>query len=241
MNEAVPTAVLFDVDGTLLRNVRRREYREMMCRMIVDIFGTEGNLRKVDFAGRTDLSIFQEALQSEGIDGAEIRSKLPELKAYSVKIVSQMSRDGDLFQLCDGVIPLLEAISQDERIAATLLTGNLEDLAHEKMKVVGISSYFSLRGAYGSDADDRNQLPAIAAVRLEEQLGEPVPPHRMVIVGDTPRDIACARHHGARVVAVASGFHTRDQLRPHTPDHLLTDLSDTEEVLRILSKGTAAT
>jgi phosphoglycolate phosphatase-like HAD superfamily hydrolase len=117
----------------------------------------------------------------------------------------------------------------------TLLTGNLEALAHAKVHSAGIGHFFRLRGAYGSDAEDRNQLPAIAAQRVGDQLGERIPPGRMIIIGDTPRDIECARHFGVRVVAVASGFHSREQLRPFSPDALLRDFGRTREVVRMLS------
>jgi phosphoglycolate phosphatase-like HAD superfamily hydrolase len=68
-----------------------------------------------------------------------------------------------------------------------------------------------------------------------EQLREPLTPERMTIVGDTPRDITCARHYGARVLAVASGYHSTDQLRAFQPDALLPDLSNTGEVMQVLA------
>jgi len=228
-------AVLFDIDGTLLRGTRGREYREEICRMLVELFGTEGRLRDVDFAGRTDLSIYREALEPAGIDPSVIRDRLPELQEGSVEVVRRMSRTGQVFYLCAGVRELLDELSNNGHFALSLLTGNLEKLARTKLHDAGIGGYFRLRGAFGSDAEDRNQLPAIAASRLAEQLGRPVPPQRMIIIGDTPRDIACARHYGARAVAVASGRHTMDQLRQLQPDGLLPDLSNTEEVLRLLT------
>jgi phosphoglycolate phosphatase-like HAD superfamily hydrolase len=228
-------AILFDIDGTLLRPARRLEYREMMCRMLADIFGTEGKLREVDFSGRTDLAIYREALEPEGIDGDQIRRNLPRLEEASVEIIRRMSSRGEVFHLCDGVRELLDALSGDDRFVSTLLTGNFESLALSKLHAAGIGRYFNVRGAYGSDAEDRNQLPAIAAQRLMEQLGEAIAPRRMTIVGDTPRDIACARHYGARVLAVASGYHSVDQLRTFQPDACLADLSDTCEVLKALA------
>ncbi len=228
-------AVLFDIDGTLLRAARRLEYRELMCAMLAEIFGTEGRLREVDFAGRTDLAIYRDALAPAGIDGERIRAAVPRLEQASVEIVRRMARTGTAFVLCPGVRELLDALAADERFVVTLLTGNLEALAHAKLQAAGIGDYFRVRGAYGSDAEDRDLLPAIAARRLAEHLGRPIPAARMVVVGDTPRDIACARHYGARVLAVASGHHTIDQLGRHGPDALLPDLSETARVLEILS------
>ncbi|MFH1575012.1 MAG: hypothetical protein ABIG68_13590, partial [Acidobacteriota bacterium] len=174
-------AVLFDIDGTLLRATRRSEYREEMCAMLRRIFGTEGELRRVDFAGRTDLSIYREALETHGFTVEDIRTGLPQLKAASVEIVDRMSREGEVFRLCAGVRPLLEAVSGDGRFVCTLLTGNLEDLAMAKLRSVGLAQYFPVRGAYGSDAEDRNRLPAIAAQRFFDQLGRDLPAERMII------------------------------------------------------------
>jgi phosphoglycolate phosphatase len=227
--------ILFDIDGTLLRATRGREYRELIGRMLVNIFGTEGRLSEVDFSGRTDISIYREALESAGVDAALILRKAPDIEAASADIIRRMSDAGDAFYLCNGVRNLLEALQDEGRCVSTVLTGNFETLANCKLQAVGIGSYFRVRGAYGSDHEDRNELPAIAARRFREQFGEPVPPWRMTIVGDTPRDIGCARHHGARVVAVATGHHSMEQLRPCGPDALLPDLSRTDEVVQLLS------
>ncbi|HSE36647.1 MAG TPA: HAD hydrolase-like protein, partial [Blastocatellia bacterium] len=86
------------------------------------------------------------------------------------------------------------------------------------------------------DDEERNHLPALAAERINAQLGHDLTAERFVVVGDTPRDISCARHFGARVVAVASGQHTVEQLEQLAPDAVLVDLSDTGSVIRLLSQ-----
>jgi phosphoglycolate phosphatase-like HAD superfamily hydrolase len=228
--------VLFDVDGTLIKTVRRGEYRDLIHSMLVDIFGTCGQISKVDFAGKTDLAIYREALDCEGITSAQIRERLPLVEAATVEILNQLSATGEVFQLCPGVRELLEALSVDSRFLPSLLTGNVEKLAEAKLRVAGIWQYFRGRGAFGSDDEERDHLPAIAAERINAHLARSLPPDRFIIVGDTPRDISCARHFGARVVAVASGMHTVDQLREYSPDAVLGDLSDTPFVLSLLAK-----
>jgi phosphoglycolate phosphatase-like HAD superfamily hydrolase len=81
----------------------------------------------------------------------------------------------------------------------------------------------------------RTKSPAVAAERINTHLGV-LAAERFVIVGDTPRDIACARHFGARVVAVASGQHTVDQLKVYSPDALLPDLSNAASVISLLAE-----
>ena len=228
--------ILFDIDGTLIRAVRRPEYRGRIRDMLESVFGTCGRINEVDFGGKTDMAIYREALESEGFTAEAIWERLPVLETKMVEILAELASTGEVFRTCNGVPELLEALSGDSRFLTSLLTGNVEKLAEAKLRICGLLHYFRGRGAFGSDAEDRNHLPAIAAKRIEEHLGTPVGPERFVIVGDTPRDISCARHFGARVLAVASGFTTFEQLSGHRPDALLQDLSDTQTVVHLLAR-----
>ncbi len=233
--EADPRVILFDIDGTLIRAVRRPEYRGRIRQMLNDVFGTCGRISEVDFSGKTDLAIYREALECEGITPQMIRERLPVLEAFMVEMLGELAATGEVFRLCAGVGQLLETLSADQRFVSSLLTGNVEKLAEAKLRVAGIWQYFELRGAFGSDAEERNHLPEIAARRIGEQLGRTLAPERFIIVGDTPRDISCARHFGARVIAVASGQHTADHLNEFSPDALLETLTDTEQVMSLLA------
>src|SRR5262249_33246046 len=210
--------ILFDIDGTLIKAVRRSEYRGLIREMLENIFGTCGRIRQVDFGGKTDLAIYREALECEGVSPAFIREQLPRLEARMVEILNDLAGTGEVFRLCPGIRELLDALSGDPRFLPSLLTGNVEKLAEAKLRVAGIWQYFRGRGAFGSDAEERDHLPAIAAERINEHLGAALTPDRFVIIGDTPRDISCARHFGARVLAVASGQHTPEQLSRFSPD-----------------------
>jgi len=228
--------VLFDIDGTLIKTVRRGEYRDLIHAMLLDVFGTCGRISEVDFAGKTDLAIYREALECEGITPLQIRERLPMVEAATVEILNHLASTGDVFRLCPGVRELLDALALDSRFLTTLLTGNVEKLAEAKLRVSGIWNYFKVRGAFGSDDEERNHLPAVAAERINSHLGQAISAESFIVVGDTPRDISCARHFGARVLAVASGQHTVDQLSAYSPDALLTDLSDTPSVISLLAE-----
>ena len=228
--------ILFDIDGTLIQAARRPEYRGRMRGMLEDVFGTCGRISEIDFGGKTDLAIYREALECEGITFDQIRERLPRVEAMMVALLEEMAQTGEVYRLCPGVRELLDALAADSRFVTSLLTGNVERLAEAKLRVASIYHYFQSRGAFGNDAEERDHLPAIAAERINGHLGLALAPERFVIVGDTPRDISCARHFGARAVAVASGQHTVEQLSSHSPDALLTDLSDTESVMKLLAE-----
>ena len=108
----------------------------------------------------------------------------------------------------DGIAELLaELAGLPDRFRLSLLTGNFEPVARRKLESAGIGSYFPPgQGAFGSDAEDRDQLPAIARGRAADaDGGAPWPRERTLIIGDTPRDVAAARADGLRCVAVATG------------------------------------
>ena len=115
----------------------------------------------------------------------------------------------------DGIADLLAELAElPERFRLSLLTGNFEPVARLKLERAGIGSYFPAgQGAFGSDAEDRNELPAIARARAGSATGGlPWPRDRTVIIGDTPRDVAAARADGLRCVAVATGPFTVSEL-----------------------------
>ena len=228
--------VLFDIDGTLITAVRRPEYRGRMRSMLEEVFGTCGRIAEVDFGGRTDLSIYRDALECEGISLDQIRERLPRMERMMVALVKEMAETGEVYRVLAGVRELLDSLARDPRFVTSLLTGNVEGLAEAKLTTVGIYHYFQSRGAFGSDAEERDHLPAIAAERINGHFGLTLTPERFVIIGDTPRDISCARYFGARVIAVATGVYSPAQLEPHSPDALLADLSDTEAVMRLLAE-----
>jgi len=233
-SKKLPRILLFDIDGTLIRAVRRPQYRGLINDMLTEIFGTCGRIREVDFGGRTDLSIYREALECEGITMELIHEKMPVVEIRMVKILESLAATGEVFKLCRGVREMLDSMHEDERFFLSLLTGNVEKLAEAKLRVVDIHHYFHGRGAFGSDAENRDHLPEIAAQRIREHFQQPIEPEHFVIIGDTPRDISCARYFGAKVIAVATGAHSIEELNSYKPDAVLQDLSDTEALLKLL-------
>jgi phosphoglycolate phosphatase-like HAD superfamily hydrolase len=117
-----------------------------------------------------------------------------------------------------------------------LVTGNIEGGARIKLGPTGLWPRFPV-GAYGSDHMDRRRLPSLAARRAHALLGTAFAPRDVVVIGDTPHDIDCARAFGAVAVAVATGQYPRAELLAERPDHFYEDLSDVETVLAALVGG----
>ncbi|HYP01458.1 MAG TPA: HAD hydrolase-like protein [Pyrinomonadaceae bacterium] len=230
--------LLWDIDGTLLRSVRRGAFKDYTVPVLESIFGTAGRIHDMRVSGMTDLQIIGEALSDEGITTEHIRERVEEIRTRFMhemeRVAAAATRDAQpLFQLLPGAREILERVAVHSRYLSSLLTGNLEPAAHLKLRLVGLTEFFQeLPGAFGDDSHDRRDLPALAAARINAQLKLDLRPAQFIVVGDTPNDIACARHFGARAVAVCTGrFDSRETLAAHNPDALLASLSDTKLVL----------
>jgi phosphoglycolate phosphatase-like HAD superfamily hydrolase len=228
--------ILWDIDGTLLHSRRHGAFKEYMAPAMVRVFGTAGRLDEMVVSGMTDLQIFTEALHDEGFTAEQVRARLPELTSLFLEGMERMAAEGELFRALPGARAALEALEREPRYLNSLLTGNVEPAARLKLRLVGLDDLFRLPGAFGELSHDRRDLPAVARERLSRHLGRDLNPEQLVVIGDTPNDIACACHFGARAVAVATGrSHTAADLLRHNPDAVLPDLADTELLLRTLA------
>jgi phosphoglycolate phosphatase-like HAD superfamily hydrolase len=131
-----------------------------------------------------------------------------------------------------GIPALLETLTGQPELVLGLLTGNVALGAQLKLESFGIWHYFQL-GAYGSDHHDRNTLVPIAQQRARALLGHTIPAQQTFVIGDTPRDIACAHAHGARAIAVATGNYPLEELRRYAPEYCFADLGDVPAIVRI--------
>jgi phosphoglycolate phosphatase len=230
--------ILWDIDGTLVRSRRQGFFKEYMAPVLLRVFGTEGRLGDVFLSGMTDLQIVSEALREEGYTAEQVRGRAAELVPLYLEALERLTRSEEIFYALPGAREALDALEREPRYLNSLLTGNVEPVARLKLSLVGLADYFfRLPGAFGEDSHDRRDLPALARERISRHLGVDISPGQLVVIGDTPNDIACARHFGARAVAVATGrSYTPDDLLAHDPDALLPDLTDTGLLLRILSE-----
>ncbi len=221
-----------------MRSHRIDAFKDYTVPMLERVFGTAGRLPEMRVSGMTDMQIVAEALRDEGFTNDHIRDRVDELRTHYMEEMERVTGNGEqFFYLLPGVREVLEATSRHPRYRNALLTGNIEPAAHLKMRLVGLSEFFQLPGAFGDDSHDRRDLPALARERINRHLRLELEPAQFIVIGDTPNDIACARHYGTRSVAVATGrMYSADDLRSLEPDAVLPDLADLELVMRTIDQ-----
>jgi len=223
--------ILFDIDGTLLSagGAPRRAFG----RALIEFFGTEGAAATDGFAGKTDPQILHDLMRAAGFDEAVIDERADDFFAYYLTRLEAELEAETRHRLHPGVAELLPALAEDPRVTLGLVTGNVVAGARIKLEHFGLWEHFAL-GAYGSDDRVRNHLVPIAVERAEARTGRRFEGDEVVVVGDTPADVACARAAGAMAVAVATGVHSTDDLAGHHADVLLESLAEWPALLERL-------
>jgi len=223
--------LLFDIDGTLvdtggagLVSLREGFY---------EAFPEHGEREfpHLDLGGATDHGVAMGLFDHFGLpDTSEHRDRFFRSYTGRLEVHLRTFAEAGKGRLLPGVIGLLESLTSCGESCLAVLTGNLREGARIKLRHFAIEHHFST-GAFGDDHHDRNELGPIARRRAHETFGEDFLPEDIVVIGDTPRDIACARAFGARVIAVATGAASHDQLAAAHPDLLIEDFTDREAVL----------
>jgi phosphoglycolate phosphatase-like HAD superfamily hydrolase len=203
--------LLFDIDGTLLRRASR-EHAQALHEAMHAVYGVETHDVKVEAAGRTDIEIARATLLSAGVSARRIEERFGALRAAAAEAYAQLVPADLSATITPGMSALLERLAGREDVLLSLVTGNLEPIARLKLKAAGLEHYFPAgQGGFGSDSEDRTDLPPIARQRAGRR-DAPHPRERTVVIGDTPRDIICARADDLRVIAIATGPYAAAEL-----------------------------
>jgi phosphoglycolate phosphatase-like HAD superfamily hydrolase len=225
--------VLFDIDGTILWTDGAG--RRAIGQALLEEIGTTGPIERYRFDGKTDPQIVRELLSLVGHPAATADDRVAAVcRRYLELLEGELARPTQRTRVLAGVPELLGGLEEHEaegRALVGLLTGNLEGGAALKLKSAGLDPRRFAVGAYGSDSPQRPELPAIAARRAAGRTGREIPGRDVVIIGDTPDDVACGEPIGARVVAVATGFYDVAALRAAGAARVFADLRDTAVVL----------
>ncbi|MGB6223068.1 HAD family hydrolase [Haloferula sp.] len=209
---------LFDIDGTLV-DTGGAGMKALKEATRVH-FGAEGP--ELDLAGSTDLGLVAGMLahfgQPEQVEGIESF-----FAVYLERLEWNLSNGGFEGRVLPGVTELLDRLAGNDEVTVGLLTGNIAAGAATKMRHYGLHHHFGF-GAYGCDFADRNKLGPVALERAADFAGRNFSPEETLVIGDTPKDIACAHAMGARCLAVATGGFSEQELRDFGADEVLADL-----------------
>jgi len=220
--------VLFDVDHTLMDI--GKAHKETFGEAFEEVLGYPIHIREWKYSGYTDLEIIHTYLDEKGIE------KDPDTIAKIIKVMIRNFMNKDLKDsfLLDGVPSILNEL-KDKDVVIGLVTGNLEEIAYTKLKHFNIDEYFIV-GGFGDASIVRADLVDIAIEKTEKQFGK-VSRDNVYIIGDTIYDIKAARGAGVKVIAIATGTNSVEELTEKNPDFLFEDMKDINKVINVITDG----
>jgi phosphoglycolate phosphatase len=225
--------VLFDIDGTLLLTAGAG--RRAIVAAIGEEMGPHERFARVRFDGKTDPEIVTELLEAAGRPGPHQAGDVQTLcRRYVDLLARELEQSAAGITVMPGIHPLLDRLEAKDEVVLGLLTGNMAEGAALKLRAAGLDPARFRVGAYGSDSARRPELPPIAARRAEPHFGRVPSGSEIVIIGDTPADIACGACISARAVGVATGAYSVADLAACGPHAVFQDLSDTDRVLEAI-------
>ena len=207
--------LLFDIDGTLLIRATD-DHRDAVHAALRRVYHVpEPEAAHVDAAGRTDVEIARSILLLNDVAAERIDARLLDFKRAAAEEYARRCRSDLSGFVAPGVRDLLDDLAAREGCILSLVTGNLEPIARLKLERARLGHHFPHgQGGFGSDHEDRTELPAIARRRAGRRAagGDAYPREKTVVIGDTPLDIVCARADGVRCIAVTTGSYGADEL-----------------------------
>jgi len=222
--------ILFDIDGTLIDSGGAGS--RSLDLAFEEMFSVADAFRTISMAGKTDTQILKEGLKLHGITHSN--GIIPQFFGTYIRFLRENVNSGR-GHVKAGVRRALDHLQSDGHSLLGLLTGNIEEGARIKLGAFGLDSYFGV-GAFGDDSEDRNKLLPIAVEKMHRLNSRKIDFQDCVVVGDTPRDVECAKPYGALAVAVATGPYTTDALSDAGADVVFEDLSDTDRFIAAIER-----
>lgn len=228
--------VLFDIDGTLMTTGGGA--RRVFSRSLSEAAGRPIHADGYAFSGKTDPQIARDILSMNGLEGEELEAAVPEAVQLYIKYFGEVLPTLEQVRLMPGVRDLLKALDNHPNAHLALLTGNVEKGARLKLSHFDLEPYFDFSvSCFGSDSEDRYELPALALERARRALAPGISGDQLVIVGDSEHDVLCGRSIGARSVAVSTGWTTAEELQSLNPSAHLDNLADSVQVIQAILGG----
>jgi phosphoglycolate phosphatase-like HAD superfamily hydrolase len=226
--------VLFDIDGTLVDCAGQA--RGPFEAALTAVFGTAGGIRGYDFSGKTDARIVIDLMTAAGRAEAEVIAALPRVREHYVEALASRL-DATRVRLLPAVGETLAALAARADVALGLLTGNWRGGAALKLGTHDLGRYFAF-GAFGDDRIDRLELPPVALERARASCGRSFAPTEVLIVGDSVLDVVCARAHGIRCLAVATGWTPAERLAAAGADRVVASL-ESDDLFELVAASAA--
>jgi phosphoglycolate phosphatase-like HAD superfamily hydrolase len=220
--------LLFDIDGTLV--LTRGAGREATKHAMREVFGDAGNIEGHTFGGKTDWSTLLELLTPRGIAPADIERHMPRYAATMGRHLAQVIKDFPVIP-CPHADDVVAELRGRADLYFGIVTGNVQPAAPVKLRAGGFDPAWFPIGAHGDEAVERDSLPLLAIQRAQKHYRVEFAPDEVIVIGDTPADVQCARAAGAVAVAVLTGAGSRTDLEASQPDFLFDDLRALAEMV----------
>jgi len=227
--------ILFDIDGTLL--LTQSAGVHAMDDAGRELYGDQFTMDGIQFSGRLDSLIWKDLVQLNRVDDSDANHD--RFRALYGKHLHRRLHESPVALLLPGVKDLVHQLTDTKPVTLGLLTGNYPETGRLKIERAGLDPDLFVVAAWGIDGATRRDLPPVAMQRHREQSGHEIAPENVVIIGDTPYDIDCARHNGCRSIGVATGQFEVEELKASGADLAVDDLTDTAELLRWMLKKPA--
>jgi phosphoglycolate phosphatase-like HAD superfamily hydrolase len=214
-------AVLFDIDGTLISTggASNRAWR----RAFKELHQVDVDIGQVTGKGVPDPAVGRQAFKA--VIGREPTDEEADaLMRRRLDHLTEEVENSRGYVVQEGVVELLEQLTSDG-VLLGLTTGNVEEAAHIKLARADLNRFFTF-GGYGSDSPDRTELTMKALGRGGEAVGNPLGPDNCFSCGDTPRDVEAGHGAGIRVVGVATGEYTVEELTEAGADAAVKSLRE---------------
>jgi phosphoglycolate phosphatase len=228
--------ILFDIDGTIL--LTRGAGIEAMGDAGRELFGEHFTTEGVEFSGRLDTLIWQDLARRNRVSNHEVHHDT--FRAAYGRHLTRRLKDGGTARLLPGVQELVTQLARIDHVTLGLLTGNYPETGCLKIEAAGLDPDLFAIAAWGCEGSCRRDLPLVAMRRHEDATGRAAAGEQVVIIGDTPHDIDCAKHHGCRALGVATGLFSVQSLREAGADLAVERLLPTDEIVRWLLQDAPA-
>lgn len=223
--------ILFDIDGTLM--LGHGAGTRAMTRAGKAICGDAFDLNGIMIGGGLDPVLFAQAAARMGI-AAPVQLQAAFRDRYLAELQLELATAARKAHLLPGVLELLAQLEARRDVTLGLVTGNFRAAVPIKFKAVGLAQERFSIGAFGDCGPTRPDLVRVALERARERAGFAFEPNRTFVIGDTPRDVECALHHGCVCLGVATGAHSAEELARAGAQHVAADLRDANVLLSLL-------